>query len=172
MKDNQTLLDIDESVACAADFLQGFDERKRECLRAFAESLTIVKWIRDETKGKTSCIYALHTLCFIVHFLLAANSDLNGLQSFVVISLTTAAGGEDAYTRDRLSYLRTVGSGFKDLIYNLPSSAGYQVLVNQCQSLWDTLRTTPNLPDMMVMYALWLCINFCIYVYRETVLKK
>ena len=75
---------------------------------------------------------------------------MNDLQNFVNISLATAAGGEDAYTRDRLSNLRTVGSGFEALIYQLPSDAGYETLVDRCKSLWDTLRSAPNLPYMMV----------------------
>ena len=76
--------------------------------------------------------------------------DVNDLQNFVNISLATAAGGEDAYTRDRLSNLRTVGSGFGALIYRLPSDAGYETLVDRCKSLWDTLRSVPTLPHMMV----------------------
>ena len=77
-------------------------------------------------------------------------SDVNDLQNFVNISLATAAGGEDAYTRDRLSNLRTVGSGFGALIYRLPPDAGYKILVDRCKSLWDTLKSAPNLPYMMV----------------------
>ena len=52
MKD-QTLQAIDESVVTAAKFLEDFanDPKKRECLRAYAESQSIVKWIREETKG-------------------------------------------------------------------------------------------------------------------------
>ena len=83
----------------------------------------------------------------------SANSlfiDVNDLQNFVNISLATAAGGEDAYTRDRLSNLRTVGSGFGALIYRLPPDAGYETLVDRCKSLWDTLRSAPNLPYIMV----------------------
>ena len=52
MRDH-TLQAIDRSVVTAAKFLQEFasDEKKRECLRAFAECQKIVKWIRKETKG-------------------------------------------------------------------------------------------------------------------------
>ena len=52
MKD-QTLAAIDESIVTAAKFLKDFanDPKKRECLRAYAESQSIVKWIRKETKG-------------------------------------------------------------------------------------------------------------------------
>ena len=93
-------------------------------------------------------------LCSITHMhsltLSSSSSDVNDLQNFVNISLATAAGGEDAYTRDRLSNLRTVGSGFGALIYRLPSDAGYQTLVDRCKTLWETLRSAPNLPDMMV----------------------
>ena len=50
MKD-QTLHSIDKSVVSAAEFLEGFDEHKRACLRAYAESQGIIKWIQKETKG-------------------------------------------------------------------------------------------------------------------------
>ena len=76
---------------------------------------------------------------------------MNDLKNFVNISLDTAAGGEDALTRDKLSNLRTVGSGFGALIYQLPSDAGYQILVDRCKTLWETLRFAPNLPDLMVL---------------------
>lgn len=45
--------------------------------------------------------------------------DVNDLQSFVTIALATAAGGEGDLTKDKLSNLRTVGSGFGALIYGL-----------------------------------------------------
>ena len=53
MKD-QTLKAIDQSVVTAAQFLGDFasDEKKRECLKAYAESMKIVQWIRKETRGK------------------------------------------------------------------------------------------------------------------------
>ena len=98
------------------------------------------------------------------------HADVKDLQNFVNISLATVAGGEDALTRDRLSNLRTVGSGFGALIYRLPSDAGYQMLVDRCKAVWEALRSAPNLPDMMVqctstcsvvcmlvMYVLLLC---------------
>ena len=149
MKD-QTLQSIDESVDTAAIFLEDFasDPKKRECLIAYAQSQSIVKWIRKVTKGHYYIIYLTLLLLFIhAHIFLL---DVNDLQNFVNISLATAAGGEDAYTRARLSNLRTVGSGFGALIYRLPSDAGYETLVDRCKSLWDTLRSAPNLPHMMV----------------------
>ena len=151
MKDNQTLQDIGDSVAKAADFLQDFDEKKRDCLRAYTESQRIVKWIHDETKGHYLFLYHYRLHKTILYDTFKLFSDLNGLVNFVTIALATAAGGEDAYTRDRLSDLKTVGSGFKDLIYNLPSNADYRLLVNRCnKSLWAALKSTPSLPDMMV----------------------
>ena len=50
MKD-QTLQSIDDSAVSAAEFLGDFDEKKRACLRAYAESQGIIKWIKEETKG-------------------------------------------------------------------------------------------------------------------------
>ena len=109
------------------------------------------------------------------------SSDVQDMQNFINISLATAAGDEEALTHDKLSYLRTVGGGFGALIYRLPSNAGYEMLVDRCKTLWDTLQsgiqmqdtvghTAPNLPDMMVqcsstcsvvcmlvMYVLLLC---------------
>ena len=88
-------------------------------------------------------------ICLLMHSF-NFSLDVNDLQNFVNISLATAAGGEDAYTRDKLSNLRTVGSGFGALIYRLPPDAGYETLVDRCKSLWDTLRSASNLPYMMV----------------------
>ena len=57
-------------------------------------------------------------------------------------------------TTDKLSYLRTVGSGFGPLIYKLPKSASYQQLQEHCKTIWKTLEHAPTLPEMMVMFVL------------------
>ena len=48
---DQTLKAIDESVVIAAEFLGDFGNKKRDCLRAYAESQGIVKWIKEVTDG-------------------------------------------------------------------------------------------------------------------------
>ena len=77
-------------------------------------------------------------------------ADVNDLQNFVTIALATAAGGEDDFTRDRLSYLCTVGEGFAALIYKLPQDTGYKELERRCNSLWEALHQDKKLPDLMV----------------------
>ena len=66
------------------------------------------------------------------------------------VALATAAGGEDDFTRDTLSDLRTVGSGFGALIYNFPEDAGYEDLAERCGSLWEALQNSPDLPSKLV----------------------
>ena len=75
---------------------------------------------------------------------------MHDLQNFVTIALATAAGGEGDFTHDCLSDLRTVGSGFASLIYQLPPDTGYKELVKRCKSLWDALKDYPMLPEMLV----------------------
>ena len=77
-------------------------------------------------------------------------TDVSELQTFVNVALSTAVGGEDDFACDRLSNLRTVGSGFGCLIYNLPKRAGYRELVQQCTLLWDAIQKNPLLPQMLV----------------------
>ena len=48
---DHTLIDIDESVVYAAEFLEDFGSKKRDCLRVYAESQDIVKWIKEVTNG-------------------------------------------------------------------------------------------------------------------------
>ena len=78
---------------------------------------------------------------------------MKDLPNFVNISLAAAAGGEGDLARDKLSNLRAVGSGFGPLIYKLLPDAGFEALVDRCKLLWETLQSTPKLPDMMVYYA-------------------
>ena len=68
----------------------------------------------------------------------------------MTISLATAVGGEGDYARDLLASLRTVAGGFEELIYKLPSITGYKDLERKCEVLWETLRSTPDLPDLLV----------------------
>ena len=51
---DQTLGDVDESLVDTGKFLQEFvsDSEKLKCLQIFAECLSMVNWIRKETKGK------------------------------------------------------------------------------------------------------------------------
>ena len=76
--------------------------------------------------------------------------DVRDIQNFVNVALATAAGGEDDLAHDQLSNLRTVGSGFGALIYNLPKEAGYADLAKRCESLWEALRNNPDLPNKLV----------------------
>ena len=75
---------------------------------------------------------------------------MNDLQNFVNVALATAAGGEDDLSHDKLSDLRTVGSGFGVLIYKLPDDAGYADLAQRCSSLWEALQNNQDLPKKLV----------------------
>ena len=66
------------------------------------------------------------------------------------VALATAAGGEDDLTHDKLSHLRTVGSGFGPLIYNFPENACYADLTERWDSLWEALRNNQGLPGKLV----------------------
>ena len=66
------------------------------------------------------------------------------------MALATAAGGEDDYANDKLSCLRTVGSGFSSLIYKLAKDTGFQGLAKRCLSVWDAYTNDNNLPKMLV----------------------
>ena len=75
-------------------------------------------------------------------------TDASDLQNFVTIALYTAEG--DLNT-DRLSNLRKVGSAFSKFIFELPKDAGYQVLLQHCEDLWETLEQNRKLPEIMVL---------------------
>jgi len=72
---------------------------------------------------------------------------VNDLQSFVNVALAMV---EDDLAHDKLSDLRTVGSGFGALIYKLPDDAGYADLSERCTSLWDALQNNKDLPNKLV----------------------
>ena len=78
-------------------------------------------------------------------------TDASDLQNFVTIALYTAAGGEGDLNTDRLSNLRKVGSAFSKFIFELPEDAGYQVLLQHCEDLWETLEQNRKLPEIMVL---------------------
>ena len=82
--------------------------------------------------------------------LLLSFSDVNGLNRFVTIALSTATGGEDALTQEKLYNLRVVGSGYGPLIYSLSRDAGFRELSNHCMAVWKVLQTNPELPTILV----------------------
>ena len=75
---------------------------------------------------------------------------MTDLQNFVNVALATAAGGEDDFANDRLSSLRTVGSGFSSLIYNLTPEIGFRELSARCSFVWTAYGNDKNLPKMLV----------------------
>ena len=75
---------------------------------------------------------------------------MNDLQNFVNVALATAAGGEDALTHDKLSNLRTVGSHFGALIYNLKEKADFRTLADGCKLVWQAMERTSSLPKLLV----------------------
>ena len=75
--------------------------------------------------------------------------DVSDLQQLVKIALGTV-GSESECNTDKLSYLRTVGSGFGLLIYKLPKDADYVLLHEHCKELWETLEQTGIIPEIMV----------------------
>ena len=79
-----------------------------------------------------------------------SNADVHEIQSFVNVALATAAGGEGDLSHDRLSHLRTIGSGFASLIYNFPEDADFFKLKEACKSVWDALEKNENLPKLLV----------------------
>ena len=66
------------------------------------------------------------------------------------MALNNAATGEDTLTNAKLSSLRTVGSGFGFLIYELRSDADFDTLVKGCRFVWEAMQRTPNLPQYLV----------------------
>ena len=76
--------------------------------------------------------------------------DVSDLQNFVNVALATAADVGGALAHDRLSNLRTVGSGFGSLIYKLREDTGFVELLQRCEALWTVLENNPNLPIMLV----------------------
>ena len=77
-------------------------------------------------------------------------TDVGDLQNFVNVALATAAGGEDDFANDRLSSLRTVGTGFGSLIYELKEDTGFEELCKRCTSVWIAYTIDKNLPELLV----------------------
>ena len=141
MKD-QKLAEITDELIQAGRFLSEFTGEKLECIRSFCSCQKIVEWIRQTTKGGiNNNMSDFDSFCPV---------DVSDLQNFVNLALTTAAGGEDDLTNDRLSSLRTVGSGFSSLIYKLRTETGFSELRDRCSSVWVAYKNDKNLPKMLV----------------------
>ena len=92
-----------------------------------------------------------HNMLLYSDEIISIHTDASDLQSFITIALNTAAGGEGDLNTDRLSNLRKVGSAFSKFIFELPMDAGYQVLLEHCEDLGETLEQTKYLPEIMVL---------------------
>ena len=149
---NKSLADIDQSLVDTGDFLRELisDRNKLECLQTFAQCLTVVEWIRKETKGVNQFASLLlkfgmsHFICF------AFCLDVSDLQNFVNVALATAVGGEGDLAHDKLSNLRTIGSHFRPLIYDLKRTADFKTLAAGCKLVWEAMERTSSLPRLLV----------------------
>lgn len=148
MKD-QTLASVDDKLVRAGRFLEDISSNpgKLECV-CFSECQNVIGWLRDVTNGKWNRLFRVWLTYLFNNSVLF--SDVSDLQNFVNVALATAAGGEDDLTHDKLSDLRTVGSGLGALIYKLPKNAGYADLTERCESLCEALQNNPNLPTKLV----------------------
>lgn len=152
----QTLKYIDQSVIAAGEFLHEYtsDKKRGECLKAFVECPKIVEWIRKETGGKLSVQW--QRLCIIIITIKQHQHSqspfigIHELKNFVAIALGTASVGEDDLTRDKLTNLEGIGSGFSALIYLKRPDVDFKELMRRCRSLWGTWSKMPTLPEMMV----------------------
>lgn len=85
-------------------------------------------------------------------FFFSSISDVRDLRNFVKVAFDTE--GEDAFTRDRLSDLHTLGAGFAPLIFNLELDADFNMLLGKCELIWEALKHSPNLPELLVCVIL------------------
>ena len=81
---------------------------------------------------------------------------MNEIQGFVTVALATAAGGEGDLVHDKLSHLRTVGSGFASFIYNIKDTDGFSELKEKCASVWEALKSNHKLPKLLVSHVIFL----------------
>lgn len=99
----------------------------------------------SETQPRVRCIHFVHVLSCVHCY-----TDVSDLHNFVNVALATSAGGEDDFANDRLSSLRTVGSGFSSLIYKLKEDIGFNELCQRSKSVSTAYKNNPNLLKMLV----------------------
>ena len=76
-------------------------------------------------------------------------ADIGDLTNFVNVSLSTSVGEGDLGS-DRLSALSIVGEGYRSLIYDLKSDAGFVALLEHCATLGQAIGSNPSLPLLLV----------------------
>ena len=75
--------------------------------------------------------------------------DVNDLHKFVSVALHTSAGEGDL-SSDKLSNLKTVGSGFGPLIYGLKHECTFESFQEACEGVWQAVGETEKLPRLLV----------------------
>ena len=85
--------------------------------------------------------------------------DVNDLHKFVSVALHTSAGEGD-FSSDKLSHLKTVGSGFGPLIYTLQKDPNFHTFQEGCKAVWKAIEQTPNLPTLLVSFTMYITILF------------
>lgn len=86
---------------------------------------------------------------------------MNDLQKFVSVALHTSAGEGDL-SSDKLSYLKTVGSGFGALIYGLKEDTSFESFQKACEAVWKSVEENSRLLTLIVnnrLYTIILCVK-------------
>lgn len=78
---------------------------------------------------------------------------MNDLHKFVNVALHTAAGEGD-FANDNLSRLKTIGSGYSPLIYDLQREPSFAKFQECCVKVWKALEQTPDLAKKLVGFIL------------------
>lgn len=65
------------------------------------------------------------------------------------VALHTSAGEGDL-SSDKLSNLKTVGSGYGPLIYELHQGSSFSTFQSKCEAVWKAMDQTPKLPELLV----------------------
>ena len=60
------------------------------------------------------------------------------------------AAGEGDFSSDRLSRLKTVGSGFKPLIYDLKAGSDLAFFEKCCSEVWEAIEEDGSLTTYLV----------------------
>ena len=101
-------------------------------------------------------MHVCHTFYFVSdhrHCFKIVNDFAGGMKELkVFVDLAMTSAGDDAEKICRVQSLHVAANGYATLIFEMKEESGLEEVLAACESVWEELKNTPQLPDKLVRH--------------------
>ena len=127
-------------VVSAGKFLADMTTKQIQCLHQFADCGPLIKWVREEIKGRKP-FFRAHVMHLTLLF-----TEWKELETFVELA-GTRSSAEGDFEAFKVAHLRAACAGFAPLLFNLDKDVDLDQFLKACRSVFDKLAGDQQIPQ-------------------------